>query len=72
MRAAELRETQVEAFKPAAVAGTRRVVYKGPFQEAILDGGRILPRGEWVRLPRAEADALAGPDLAGQVVVADD
>jgi hypothetical protein len=43
--------------------------YKGPFQEAILDGGRILPRGEWVKVSRAEADALSGPGLAEQVVV---
>jgi catechol 2,3-dioxygenase-like lactoylglutathione lyase family enzyme len=67
--AADLRETQVEAFKPAAADGTRRVLYKGPFQEVVLDGGRILPRGEWVKISRAEADTLSGPGLAEQVVV---
>ena len=69
--AADLRETQLEAFKPAAANGTRRVLYKGPFQEVVLDGGRILPRGEWVTIGRTEADALSGPGLAEQVVVAD-
>jgi catechol 2,3-dioxygenase-like lactoylglutathione lyase family enzyme len=69
--AADLRETQVEAWKPAPMDGTRRVLYKGPFQEVVLDGGRTLPRGEWVRIGRAEADALSGPGLAEQVVVVD-
>jgi catechol 2,3-dioxygenase-like lactoylglutathione lyase family enzyme len=69
--AADLRETQVEAFKPTAADGKRRVLYKGPFHEVVLDGGRILPRGEWVTIGRDEADALGGPDLAGQVVVAE-
>jgi catechol 2,3-dioxygenase-like lactoylglutathione lyase family enzyme len=67
--AADLRETQIEAFKSAAAGGTRRVLYKGPFHEVVLDGGRILPRGEWVSIDRDEADMLGGPDLAGQVVV---
>jgi catechol 2,3-dioxygenase-like lactoylglutathione lyase family enzyme len=69
--AADLRETQVEAFKPAVADGVRRVLYKGPFQEVVLDGGRILPRGEWVKISRAEADSLSGPGLAEQVVVVD-
>jgi hypothetical protein len=62
--AAELRETQIEAWKRAVADGSRAVLYKGPFQEVVLDGGRILPRGEWILIGRDEADALAGPDLS--------
>jgi SAM-dependent methyltransferase len=67
--AADLRETMVEARKPSAADGSRLALYKGPFQEVVLDGGKVLPRGEWVRVGRAEADALAGPEMAEQVVV---
>jgi hypothetical protein len=31
----------------------------------------VLPRGEWIRVDRAVADALTGPDMAEQVVVAE-
>ena len=69
--AADLRETQIEGWKRPPAPGSRAVLYKGPFQEAVLDGGLVLPRGTWVRVDAAVADALAGPAMADQVVVAD-
>jgi catechol 2,3-dioxygenase-like lactoylglutathione lyase family enzyme len=67
--AVDLRETQIDAFTPAPADGFRKVLFKGPFKEVTLDTGRVLPRGEWVQLDRAAADALAAPGLAEQVVV---
>ncbi len=67
-----MRETQVEAFKPAAVeTGTVDVLYKGPFRELADDSGATFPRGNRVTVPTATAARLRAGALADQFVLFD-
>jgi len=49
----ELREVKVIAWKPATTPENemRPVLYKGPFAQATVDGGYVLPRGRRVPVP---------------------
>jgi hypothetical protein len=67
-----MRETQVEGFKPVAVAnGSVDVLYKGPFRELVDDSGTTFPRGERVSVPSAAADRLRAGSLADSFVLFD-
>jgi catechol 2,3-dioxygenase-like lactoylglutathione lyase family enzyme len=58
----ELRELRLQGWKPAAAAGSRSVMYKGPFEEVADEGGITFRRGERVTVPAAVAERLrAGP-----------
>jgi hypothetical protein len=49
-----LREVKFVACKPVAEDGEeRQVLYKGPFAEAMADGGLTFPRGARVKVPAA-------------------
>jgi hypothetical protein len=50
-----LREAKVLAYRPLAAAEgeERQVLYKGPFAEAVADGGWGFPRGRRVTVPAA-------------------
>jgi hypothetical protein len=50
-----LREVKVVAYKPApaAAAQTRRILYRGPFAEATVDGGHTFMRGRRAAVPLA-------------------
>jgi catechol 2,3-dioxygenase-like lactoylglutathione lyase family enzyme len=55
----EMREMKLIAWKPAATDGnTRRVVYRGPFRQAVDDTGNVYPRGRSVAVPVGAADLL--------------
>lgn len=57
---AELRETMIEAFVPAADdCGSVVVVYRGPFREVVDDTGRVFRRGERVRMPLTAWERLS-------------
>jgi len=65
-----MRETQIEAFKPAAVeTSTVTVLYKGPFRELCDDAGQVFPRGRWVKVDGATAERLRGPGFADQFLI---
>jgi catechol 2,3-dioxygenase-like lactoylglutathione lyase family enzyme len=51
----ELREAKLIAWKPGAGAGDgpREVLYRGPFAEAVVDGGWVFPRGRRVAVSPA-------------------
>jgi catechol 2,3-dioxygenase-like lactoylglutathione lyase family enzyme len=64
----ELRETRLNAWRPAeeGSAGSRQVLYKGPFERVTDEDGAIYPRGERVTVtPRAWERLTHGPG-AGQ------
>jgi catechol 2,3-dioxygenase-like lactoylglutathione lyase family enzyme len=55
-----MRETQIEAWKPAPLGErTATVIYKGPFLEMKDDAGNIFRRGQRVMADAATADRLA-------------
>lgn len=64
-----LRETQLEAWKPAEAMASVGVVYKGPFRELRDDRGVVYPRGKRVEVAEAEAERLRSPEWAGQFLV---
>jgi catechol 2,3-dioxygenase-like lactoylglutathione lyase family enzyme len=65
-----LRETQLEAWKPALHAGPSvGVVYKGPFRELRDDAGNVFPRGRRVLIDAATAERLRSPEWAAQFLV---
>ena len=55
--------------RPGASAGTRRVVYKGPFECACGDDGTEYPRGVAVEVAAGEAERLRLGPAADQFVV---
>jgi catechol 2,3-dioxygenase-like lactoylglutathione lyase family enzyme len=60
-----MREQQLEAFKPVASTGRVPVVYKGPFKQLTGDDGTVFVRGERVSVDAALAEQLkngAGQD----------
>jgi hypothetical protein len=44
----------------------RRVVYRGPFREAVGDDGRTYPRGQPVEVPPGVWEQLREGPAAGQ------
>ena len=55
----EMRETRLEAWKPARPGEGRPVVlYKGPFREVTDDAGVVYPRGERVAVDAAAVERL--------------
>jgi catechol 2,3-dioxygenase-like lactoylglutathione lyase family enzyme len=67
----EMRETQMEAYKPFVGTGRCEVLYKGPFGEVTDDAGNVYPRGRRVSVPAAAADLLRQGPLAEQFLVFD-
>ncbi len=70
---AELRETMIEAFKPAAAAAATmvRVMYKGPFAELHADNGLVLRRGQWTELDESTWAGLQTSGAADRLVRAE-
>src|SRR5262245_29954379 len=54
----ELREVKIIGFQPLLSAAKRRVLYKGPFAEAIDEVGTVYPRGQRVEVSEAMWDLL--------------
>lgn len=67
---AELRETRIEAIKPAVTTTERvPVVLHGPFAEITLDSGDVLRRGRLTELPRDVVDSLTATPAGALIVV---
>jgi SAM-dependent methyltransferase len=67
-----MRETQLEAWKPAADSGRPvMVVYKGPFGEVRDDRGSVFPRGRRVAIDAATAERLRSPEWSAHFLVLD-
>lgn len=67
----EMRETQIEGRKVAAVNGSDKVcevLYRGPFDQIDADG-RAFPRGVRVEVPATAAARFRTPELSGQFTV---
>jgi catechol 2,3-dioxygenase-like lactoylglutathione lyase family enzyme len=54
----ELREVKIMAFQPHVSAAKRRVLYKGPFAEAMDEFGTVYQRGQRVEVSEATWDVL--------------
>jgi catechol 2,3-dioxygenase-like lactoylglutathione lyase family enzyme len=62
-----LREVKILARQPRlGVAETRKLVYRGPFREAVGDDGRVYARGCRVAVPLAVWEQLREGPAAGQ------
>lgn len=56
---ADLRELQLEGWRPADPGGHRvAVLYRGPFRQVADDSGHTYVRGEWAQVPAAAAERL--------------
>jgi hypothetical protein len=56
---ADLRELQLEGWRPVEVAGQRvAVLYRGPFRQVSDDAGNTFVRGEWAQVSAAAAERL--------------
>jgi len=56
---ADLRELQLEGWRPGESAGGRvAVLYRGPFRQVSDDAGHTYVRGEWAQVPAAAAERL--------------
>jgi hypothetical protein len=65
----EMRETMLEAFRPAETSdNTVNVVFKGPFQELVDDEGRVFRRGHRTRVPASVWAAIERGPIADQFV----
>ncbi|MFO0863159.1 MAG: ArsI/CadI family heavy metal resistance metalloenzyme [Gemmataceae bacterium] len=68
-----MRETQIEAFAPAAAdKPTARVLYRGPFREITDDQGRQYTRGQWVQTDRETAAQLRKAEFGSSFLVLED
>jgi hypothetical protein len=54
----ELREVKMTAFQPQLSGTKRRVLYKGPFVEAVDEFGTVYPGGQRVEVNEATWDLL--------------
>src|SRR5262245_10209406 len=54
----ELREVKIVGFQPQVSVVKRRVLYKGPFVEAVDECGTVYPRGQRVEVSEATWDFL--------------
>jgi hypothetical protein len=66
-----MRETQLEASKPAAAGGHVSVLYKGPFREVSDDAGHVYQRGQRVSVPAGDAALLRHGPFAEQFLIFD-
>lgn len=69
----EMRETQIEGRKAAAVTGTSptfEVLYRGPFDQVDADGV-AFPRGVRIEVPASVAQRFRTPELSAQFTVFD-
>jgi catechol 2,3-dioxygenase-like lactoylglutathione lyase family enzyme len=56
---ADMRELQLEGWRPAEPTGPRvAVLYRGPFRQISDDAGNTYVRGEWAQVPAAAAERL--------------
>jgi catechol 2,3-dioxygenase-like lactoylglutathione lyase family enzyme len=64
----ELREVRLLGWRPLAGAGAadRRVLYKGPLEQVVDDGGTVYPRGQAVAVSAATWQTLHQGPAAGQ------
>lgn len=70
----DMHEVKVRAVKPAATAaeaGSRVVIYKGPFAETVDDQGTTYPRGTRVLVTTEQWDSLSGSAAAASFVFVD-
>ncbi len=68
----EMRETQLEGWKPAKNGGAGKVVlYKGPFREVSDDAGVVYPRGERVAVDAAAVGRLRRGGWADHFLILD-
>lgn len=67
----ELREVKIVGWQPSAAAEPRRVLYKGPFAEAIGDDGTVFPRGRRVAVSQAAWEQLRRGAAAEQFLFLD-
>jgi catechol 2,3-dioxygenase-like lactoylglutathione lyase family enzyme len=66
----EMREVKLIAFQPvASTQGTRRILYKGPFRQAVDEAGQVYPRGQAVVVDAAVAEVLQKGPAADQFVI---
>jgi hypothetical protein len=54
----ELREVKIVGFQPAATGPSRRVLYKGPFAEAVDEQGTVYRRGQRVAVSSSTWEQL--------------
>lgn len=54
----ELREVKLMAIQPLEGVARRRVLYKGPFAQAVDESGMVYPRGRRVEVSQATWDSL--------------
>lgn len=60
-----MRETRIEAWKPANQKGSNvTVVYRGPFSQLVDDAGTVYQRGQRVEVSSSKAEHLMG--MAGE------
>jgi catechol 2,3-dioxygenase-like lactoylglutathione lyase family enzyme len=65
-----IRETQIEAWKPAASSpATAVVIYKGPFLEIRDDAGRTYARGRRVPVDAQTAERLRAPEWTAHFLI---
>jgi catechol 2,3-dioxygenase-like lactoylglutathione lyase family enzyme len=68
-----MRETQLEAWKPAPVTGLgTAAIYKGPFHEVRDDRGNVFIRGRKTEVDSTTAQGLQTSEWAAQFVVLSD
>jgi catechol 2,3-dioxygenase-like lactoylglutathione lyase family enzyme len=64
-----LREQQLEGFKPAAGDQRVTVIYKGPFRRVVDDDGTIFVTGERVSVDATRAERFRSGEWSGQFLV---
>jgi catechol 2,3-dioxygenase-like lactoylglutathione lyase family enzyme len=67
----ELREVKIVAWQPVASASYRRVLYKGPFAEAVDDIGTVYPRGVRMEVSDSTWEMLRRSPAAEQFLFLD-
>jgi catechol 2,3-dioxygenase-like lactoylglutathione lyase family enzyme len=67
----ELREVKVIGWQPSQSSQERRVLYKGPFAEAVGDDGSVFPRGQRVAVSLSTWEQLRRGASAEQFLFLD-
>lgn len=67
----ECRETRISGHKPqeSSEPSTARVLYRGPFQEIVDDGGLRFKRGQWTKVDKATLARVSSDRCADQFVI---
>jgi catechol 2,3-dioxygenase-like lactoylglutathione lyase family enzyme len=65
----DMREQQLEGFKPSPSNGEAQAIYKGPFQSVSDDSGRVYHRGKRVPVDASQAERLQSGEWEGQFLV---